>query len=181
MAMAGGYATAPRADCPRRPVASPSMRTARAFILALVVFGAVAMSNASPAGAGTFEQITRYTTDVTIEPAGTILVKETIDYDFGSFPRHGIFRKITDRVDYPPKPGYDRVYPIDVLSVTATGGASADYSVDDVDQYKQIKIGDPDKTITGAHRYVITYRVRGAFNGFKDHDELVWNAIGTEW
>ncbi len=25
------------------------------------------------------------------------------------------------------------------------------------------------------------YRVRGAMNAFADHDELVWNAVGTEW
>jgi uncharacterized membrane protein len=45
----------------------------------------------------------------------------------------------------------------------------------------RIRIGDPDRTITGAHTYEITYRVRGAFNAFDDHDELVWDVIGTEW
>ncbi len=45
----------------------------------------------------------------------------------------------------------------------------------------RIKIGDPDETISGAHDYTIVYRVSAAMNGFPDHDELYWNAIGTEW
>ena len=48
---------------------------------------------------------------------------------------------------------------------------------DDLD----IKIGDPDRTITGEHTYEITYRVRGAYNAFEDHDELYWNVVGNEW
>ena len=28
---------------------------------------------------------------------------------------------------------------------------------------------------------LIVYRVEGALNGFADHDELYWNAIGTQW
>ena len=31
------------------------------------------------------------------------------------------------------------------------------------------------------HTYDITYRVRGALNGFADHDELVWNVDGVDW
>ena len=46
------------------------------------------------------ESITRYDVDLTIEPAGTLLVRETIDYDFGPVPRHGIFRDIPTRFDY---------------------------------------------------------------------------------
>src|SRR5262249_4923861 len=42
-------------------------------------------------------------------------------------------------------------------------------------------IGDPNRTVTGSHRYVISYVVAGALNGFPDHQELFWNAVGTEW
>ena len=73
------------------------------------------------------------------------------------------------------------MYPIDVISVRASEGTPADYSVETEGDYERIKIGDPDTTITGEHQYEITYRVRGALNAFKDHDELVWNAIGIEW
>jgi hypothetical protein len=45
----------------------------------------------------------------------------------------------------------------------------------------QIKIGDPDRTISGQQRYVITYRLRGALNSFDDHLELYWNITGDGW
>jgi uncharacterized membrane protein YgcG len=127
------------------------------------------------------EQITGYASDVTIEPTGDIVVGETIAYDFGVVPHHGIFRTIPVRTDQSGKDGYDRVYPLTVVSVSASAGASAQYTVETDGDDERIKIGDPDKTITGAHTYVITYRVRGALNAFADHDELVWNAVGTEW
>jgi hypothetical protein len=44
-----------------------------------------------------------------------------------------------------------------------------------------IKIGDPDVTVSGRQRYVITYTVGGAMNSFADHDELFWNVDGALW
>ncbi len=73
------------------------------------------------------------------------------------------------------------MFPIDVISVAASEGTPAQYSVETEGDNERIKIGDPDRTITGEHQYVITYRVRGALNGFEEHDELVWNAVGVEW
>ena len=45
----------------------------------------------------------------------------------------------------------------------------------------RIRVGDADIEITGRHTYELTYTVEDALNGFRDHDELYWNAIGTEW
>ena len=44
---------------------------------------------------------------------------------------------------------------------------------------RTIRIGDPDRTITGAHTYTIQYRLRGVLNHFKDHDELYLNVVGN--
>ena len=66
-------------------------------------------------------------------------------------PRHGIFRDIPVRFDYPTKANYDRVYPIDVISVRASEGTPAEYSVETEGDNERIKIGDPDRTITGEH------------------------------
>lgn len=131
------------------------------------------------------DDIRGYDVDLTIQDSGALLVHETIDYDFGVVPKHGIFRDIPDRFDYPKKDDSDRVYPIDVLSVKGSPGTPDQYEVEGFDKdgigYTRIKIGDPDRTISGAHTYEITYRVTHALNGFKDHDELVWNAIGPDW
>jgi len=76
---------------------------------------------------------------------------------------------------------YDRVYPVHVLGVSGSPGTPDRYKVEDVGSTLRIRIGDPDRTITGRHGYTIVYRVEGALNGFADHDELSWNAIGTQW
>ncbi len=73
------------------------------------------------------------------------------------------------------------MYPLKVISVEGSPGTPDQYKRESITNKARLKIGDPDKTITGAHRYTITYRVEGALNGFEGHDELYWNAIGTEW
>ena len=45
----------------------------------------------------------------------------------------------------------------------------------------RIRVGDPDLTITGRHSYVLGYVLHGHLNAFDDHDELFWQATGTEW
>ncbi len=154
--------------------------------LALPIIAVLAvMVAAAPADAQGFEEIRGYDVDIRIEKSGALLVHETIDYDFGVVPKHGIYRDIPNRFDYPKKDDTDRVYRIDVVSVRGSPGTPDQYETEDFDEngigYERIKIGDPDRTISGEHTYDITYRVHGALNGFPDHDELYWNAIGTQW
>ena len=40
-----------------------------------------------------------------------------------------------------------------------------------------IRIGDANKYITGDHKYVVTYQVRGAVATYEDHDEFYWNIV----
>ncbi len=144
-----------------------------------VVLAALAVTAlwGSPALAQTSEVIHSYDVAIEIRADDSIRVTEVIAYDFGSSPHHGIFRDVPTREAYDDR--YDRVYPLHVESVEATGGASADYEVSqEPGGITRIKIGDPDETITGAHTYTIVYTVEAAMNGFRDHDELYWNAIG---
>ncbi len=127
------------------------------------------------------ERIVRFDADLTVESSGGLLVKETIVYDFGTAARHGIFRTIPVRENYVAEDNHDRVWPIDVLSVAASEGTPARYQLEEEGNELRIRIGDPDRTITGTHTYAITYRVSGAFNGFIDHDELVWDVVGHAW
>ena len=163
-----------------------------AGVLAGVLVGVVAAGVVLTAGsddahartrsASSAEHIASYHSDLTIEPAGSLLVHEQIVYDFGDTAHHGIYRDITDRVNADQvRSGYDRVTPIDVISVKASAGTPAQYSTSEDGDTFHIKIGDPDRTITGEHTYDITFRVRGVYNSFADHDELVWNAVATGW
>jgi len=124
------------------------------------------------------ERITSYDAQVTVRHDGSILVSEQITYDFGADQRHGIFRVIPVRVRY--NGGYDRIYPIEVRSVWSDT-PNPGYSVNDNGSSVSIRIGNPDQTVTGAHRYMITYVVRGSLNAFADHDELYWNVVGNQW
>jgi hypothetical protein len=125
------------------------------------------------------EHITSYDVGITIERSGSILVIERIDYDFDGVSRHGIFRDILNRLLYDKR--YDRVFPIHVISVEGSPGTPDQYKANASGGELHIRIGDPDRTITGQHTYTIRYEVRGALNAFDEHDELYWNAIGNSW
>lgn len=147
--------------------------------LLLALAGLLFLPSAASGQGFVSESTPRYDVDIVIEPSGSILVTETIVQEFGSTPRHGIYRDIPERLRYDET--YDRVYPIEVLSVQASAGTPADVHTESVGAFLRVRIGDPDVTITGRHTYEIRYRVEGALNGFDTHDELYWNAIGAEW
>lgn len=150
-------------------------------IVALVCGVPLVIGARAGAAAGIGEHVERFDSNIRIQRNGTVRVRETIDYDFGVVPRHGILRVIPVRFDYTPKADTDRVYRLDVLSVRASEETPSQYTIDTIDDgKKQIKIGDPDRTITGVHRYEVTYTLKGALNGFRDHDELYLNALSPD-
>jgi predicted membrane protein DUF2207 len=152
----------------------------RAIAVAGLLAFAAALVLHAPALAQSFETIHRYDVEIQIRANGTLLISETIDYDFGTALHHGIYRDIPTRLRYDDR--NDRVYRLDVVSVSATGGAADEYDLEDAGGgVTRIKIGDPDREIDGRHTYTITYTVEAALNGFADHDELYWNAIGDQW
>lgn len=123
------------------------------------------------------ERITSFDADIQIHEDSSITVTEKVTYDFGSNSRHGIFRDIP--VEYETDTG-DRSITLDVESVKRDGN-SEPYTISSQGNDKRIKIGDPDKTISGKHTYAITYDVRGALNYFEEYDELYWNITGHGW
>lgn len=144
------------------------------------VAAAVVVLFAVPARAQSAQEVIHdYTVEIQILSDGHLKVTETIDYDFGTELHHGIFRTIPTR--YYRDEVYDRVYRIEDVSVTASAGAPSDTEVSQEGSSTVIRIGDADVEISGRHTYTIGYRVEGALNGFADHDELYWNAIGDEW
>ena len=151
----------------------------RALATVLVTAGLALAVLAGPARAQAAEQILDYRVDLQIEADGALVVSEQIAYDFGTEERHGIFRDVPVRFRYDDR--HDRVYPLQVLEVSGSPAIPVQYALEDVDNTRRIRIGDPDQTITGRHDYTITYRVEGTLNGFPDHDELYWNAIGADW
>ena len=150
-------------------------RAALVFVALALLLGVPGSADAQTAG----ERIEAFGFDAVIEDDGSLRVTETIAYDFGSEQRHGIFREIPTRLTYDET--HDRVYRLRDVEV------SSETAPDDVSQEDgpggttRLRIGDPDRTITGRHLYRITYTLAGALNAFEDHVELYWNAIGTDW
>jgi len=161
-------------------------RSIRRLLFGFAVLGAIAAAVlaailVAPGGASAqagLESITSYDTRIAIQRDGSILVTEQIVYDFGPDERHGIIRDIPVRFRY--NGSYDRIYRLEVRSVRSPD-APSQYTVDSNGSSVRIRIGDPDQTVTGEHTYVITYLVGGSLNGFADHDELYWNAVGNQW
>ena len=114
------------------------------------------------------ERVERLWTLAVLADDGSAQISEVIDYDFGGNERHGIFRIVPDlspdapiTVDSPDAPDAIQVTP-DV--VNGRDGAN-------------IRIGDPNVTVTGRHRYRIEYPLPGVARG----TTLDWGAIGTAW
>jgi len=124
------------------------------------------------------EIIRSFDSSMQVSKDGLIDITETINMDFESAYRHGIYRMIPVRYKR-----YNNTYttPLRVLSVTCDG-EPAKYDVSDQDNDINIKIGDPQSTISGAHKYSIHYTVRRAINFLdKNEPEIYWNVTGNEW
>ena len=151
--------------------------TGRVAVIALALALALLVSGRT-ASADEGWVIKSFKSNIQIQANATISVSEDITVDFGSLQKHGIFRTIP--VQYRYNDTEDRYYNIDVSSVTdGQKPIPFDASVDNFDEV--IKIGDPDRLVTGVNRYVIDYTVEGAMNTFDDRDELFWNVDGDRW
>ena len=156
------------------------MRRLLVVVALLTGLGALSPS-AVPASAQGFERIEAFDSVVDVQRNGDLLVTERIRYNFASNNRHGIFREIPVRFDYEPDSDYERLTPVENASVDTGPATPDDLKVEEAGRFIRLRIGDPDRTITGIHEYTIRYRVKGAINAFEDHDELFWNATGNEW
>lgn len=89
---------------------------------------------------------------VTVQPAGAdgVRIREVVDQDFGTKDRHG----------------YERIIPTDFGNptdiVASSPDANADIDVTSDGSKDRIRLGDPDKTYTGQHRYILAYTLPNA-------------------
>lgn len=94
-----------------------------------------------------------------------VRVTEVIDYDFGPSPRRGIFRDIPD-VPITIEPSVFSPTAPDRFGVEFAPGGDT-----------RIRIGDPDITITGRHRYQLSYPLPQARQG----ESFGFDAVGDGW
>ncbi len=143
--------------------------------MALLCGGGVLLGVGAAIGAfvGNPEHIQEMWAGASFHQDGSAAITEVIDWDFGSATdKHGIFRDVKDldpaaniKVTSPDAP--------DELLIAAAPFDAAAYPA------TRLRIGDADQTVSGRHRYVITYDL-GA-DVLSENGRLGWNAIGAYW
>lgn len=123
------------------------------------------------------EQINFFNSDITVNQDASISVVETIEY-VAPYEKHGIFRNIP--IAYEDKDNKKFYLGVSDISVKRDG-SDEKYSQSKSGDDLELKIGDKDKTITGAHKYEISYKLTGVINNFDSRDELYWNVTGEDW
>jgi uncharacterized membrane protein YgcG len=125
------------------------------------------------------ERIRDFDVAVMVRPDGTLGVEEHIHWDFEGAERHGIYREIPIAYERPGAADFHiRVH---VDAVTDASGTPWPTKTTESGGYLRIRVGDPERTVTGRKDYWLRYHVERGILFFPDHDELYWNATGTEW
>jgi uncharacterized membrane protein YgcG len=112
----------------------------------------------------------------TIRTDASVEIVEHITYDFGTAQQHGIFRKIPFSYQ-----AQITTYTadIEVLSVTDGNQNLIPFNESRGKGELTIKIGDPERYVTGTNEYIISYVVQGPFLYFDEFDEFYWNVVGS--
>jgi hypothetical protein len=115
---------------------------------------------------GDTERIEQMWAGASLAADGSAEITEVIDWNFGAAAtdRHGIYRII---------PGLPPNTPVSVSSPTAPDALEVTSEIDGT----RLRIGRPDRTVSGRHRYQIDYPLGGVERG----TQLDWEAVGTEW
>ena len=120
--------------------------------------------------------ITNFTSDQTFskaDPQGELHIIERISVSFTDY-NHGILRAIPDRYK-----GHS--LQLHINSITSTSGAASQYTTYSSNGNTVLKIGDPNRTFTGAQEYTIDYSLRNVISFYNNYDELYWDVNGDQW
>ena len=122
-------------------------------------------------------RIEDFAVEIAIEPSGELLVTERITTRFLT-PHHGIERFIS----ISGQTSFGETVKIHLrLEEILMNGAPIPYTTNIRGSNRYIRIGDPDRMITGAYEYTIRYRVNRALLSTENTVRLYWNITGNEW
>jgi uncharacterized membrane protein YgcG len=150
------------------------MRPLAKVLLLLVVLLAVAVPGTARADVNDFTADMRSDeTLTTADHQGSLRIVEHIDVDFHDY-NHGILRAI-------PNSYKNHKLQMHVNSVTSTADSQNQFSTYTSNGNTVLKIGDPNRTVTGKQSYTIDYTLRNVITFYPDHDELYWDVNGDQW
>ena len=143
----------------------------KGLVVALLVLLAAVTANASL-------RVDLFDAEIRLDDDGLLHVTETLTVTFFT-PHHGIEREI----------------PVSYRNDATGGNVTIDLRIETVtlndgpvpllsqrrgsDRY--LRIGDPDRTLTGTHIYEISYTVGRAILFHDDYLQLYWNVTGNDW
>jgi len=107
----------------------------------------------------------------------SLMITEVINTKFSAY-KHGIFRIIPYIYSARGKTINSK---LTVLEVNNENGEPINFTVENYNKSKKIKIGSADKTVIGNQSYVIKYKVEGVVQEYNGEPEIYWNVTGDEW
>ena len=116
------------------------------------------------------EKIDNYWTVAEISNEESTVVREVIDYDFGNESRRGIYRDVPGLLE-------EEIISIESPSAPSMWTIYCGFNCDNGEL--RIRIGNPNITITGNHRYELSYSLDTISD--LQNSLLNWNAVGTGW
>ncbi len=146
------------------------------ILLSLLLFFFVAVPPVS--AQSTDWVINNFDSSININQDGTVLVAETIIVDFKNLSKHGIYRDIP--ITYQDA-NREKTYTKIAINTILQDGTKAQTDIENNGSNIRIRIGDPDKTISGKHTYRLAYIATGVLRGFDTYDEFYWNVTGNDW
>lgn len=124
------------------------------------------------------EDIESFNVEIFVSKKGFLRVEERIAYDFKQAQRHGIVREIPYRY----KVGINNYnLRIRITDAADIRGEKVKFKISHEGGSLLVRIGDPEKRVSGSHTYVLGYSVNRAVVSYDDYDELYWNVTGTDW
>lgn len=120
--------------------------------------------------------ITSYDVHVDVNEYNQYHIKETINCYFTE-SKHGIIRQIPKVNTVRRTDGTTTQNRANISNVEV----SEDYEKTNENQEVKLKIGSSDRTVTGAHTYVISYDYNIRNDKSKGFDEFYFNLIGNKW
>jgi len=122
--------------------------------------------------------IDHFDAELTLLDDGALHVIERITVTFLT-PHHGIEREIP--VSYRvPVTGANRTIHLKLEEVLLDGSPVPLLSKA-AGRYRYLRIGDPERMITGTYTYTIAYKVDRVLLFHDDYIQLYWNVTGNEW
>lgn len=138
-----------------------------AAVIVAGIGGAAAVAAAVAAAAGDGERVAAFRAVADFRGDGPVVVAEAIDYDFGVQARHGIYRDIPDVATG-----------VEITVSSPTAPDPVEITVGTLGE-TTLKIGSALTTITGRHRYLITYGLER--RAVERDGRVAWDAVGFGW